>query len=559
MPTVQSSNAGKKAAPVAAPASEPGFLKATFRGLFGGKVAQAAAEAVEKSPLAYLEDLSLGALQGSAGDPIRARAEIYRQWQTMLRDPVVGAALRIHASAALGGHESTGEIVFIEPKAKFLGDKQAEDDSAMVKDDLSGMFDAAAFPLVFNAIGYGDGYARMYYREREGIIGLNVDETMLPPLVQPYERAGATVAYAVAVGAKGRETLTTDQIARMKLPRSVYVAQPMAVEKAWRAAVTENDPEKHPLMPSLAGGSFLADVEKAHWAFMTALNGLTGLRALDTMDESMWVANVDGQTQEQKKEFMDSVVRMFKKSKELAGEVLSGRRSFLGKIRHILTVNSEKQFLQVQQMGASGGNSSRSGTITIDDVLFHAKILAGQLGVDLTMLGFADMLSGGLGDGGFIRTSIQSAERSRVIRVALSDALNHIARIHVLMKKGRWYEPGKEPWAIQFYGTISALEGERQRTAADAMNTGAVFVTVLTQLRDLAAGKEANEQFLSKVVKMDEDDAKVWAKALDAAAKKAAAEAEAMAGGGFGGGGGGAFGGGDPPVAPGATGSGDEE
>ena len=39
--------------------------------------------------------------------------------------------------------------------------------------------------------------------------------------------------------------------------------------------------------------------------------------------------------------------------------------------------------------------------MSIDDIMLHAKLLAGALGVDLSMLGFADTLAGGLGEGGF--------------------------------------------------------------------------------------------------------------------------------------------------------------
>ncbi|NMS31495.1 hypothetical protein, partial [Vibrio parahaemolyticus] len=55
----------------------------------------------------------------------------------------------------------------------------------------------------------------------------------------------------------------------------------------------------------------------------------------------------------------------------------------------------------------------------IEDIMFHLKRLAGTLGVDPSMLGFGDLLSGGLGEGGFFRTSIQSALRANQIRAAV--------------------------------------------------------------------------------------------------------------------------------------------
>ena len=46
--------------------------------------------------------------------PARSRTEIYQQYLYMLGDPVIGAALNLHVTQALGGHETTGDVIFIE-------------------------------------------------------------------------------------------------------------------------------------------------------------------------------------------------------------------------------------------------------------------------------------------------------------------------------------------------------------------------------------------------------------------------------------------------------------
>lgn len=52
------------------------------------------------------------------------------------------------------------------------------------------------------------------------------------------------------------------------------------------------------------------------------------------------------------------------------------------------------------------------------------KRLGGALGVDPSLLGFGDMLSGGLGDGGFFRVSVLAAVKANLIRAAIRDGLN---------------------------------------------------------------------------------------------------------------------------------------
>lgn len=497
-----------------------------------------AAQAVDQVGFEYGETLTTASLMGGGVVSARSRQQIYQKYQQMIADPVVGGALRLHVMAALGGDETTGDLVLIEPTAEAKKNAQAEKLAKEINDDLRPLFNRVAQLVAYNGVAFGDAFARIYTQPKKGVVDLYCDEMMLPSLVQAYEQGNETKVCVLAIGSKMRERLTMNQIARMRMPRLVYTPQPMAVEKAWRSQITEDDPEKLPLMPSLVGGSFLADAEAQFDKFNAAMQGLVGQRVLDSIDESMFTAQVQGMTKEQRQEFMTSIKQMLTRSKQVADDAVKSGVPFLGRIRHILPVFDQKQLLQIQGVnGSGGGGGGRAGNISIEDVLFHAKLLSGSLGTDITMLGFADQMSGGLGDGGFFRTSVQAAERSRTIRFALSEFFNHIADIHVLYKYGQAYKPKDRPWAINYYGSISALETEHQKTQSDAMNTGAILVQTLMQAKDLGMDPAATQHLLETVMKIDSAAAKLYADAIEKA-KPAPEE-----GGGFGDPPGGRFGG----------------
>lgn len=50
----------------------------------------------------------------------RSRIDIYTVLQAMSADPTVSACTRLKVTAALGGHESRGDVVFMSPSTKIV-------------------------------------------------------------------------------------------------------------------------------------------------------------------------------------------------------------------------------------------------------------------------------------------------------------------------------------------------------------------------------------------------------------------------------------------------------
>lgn len=453
---------------------------------------------------------TVATLLGTGRRTARTRQQIYDKWAQMEADPICSSALMLLTTTALGGHETTGQSVFIEKTPEAEKDKRLSKLVEELNDSLIEEFNRIAYTAGYVGSAFGDSYARIYADGR-GVTELYVDELVRPQLVQPFERGGRTVGYALYTGERNFERLDVTQMARFKMPRSQWVPQHGVVEKSLRMAIAEDDVDKLPLMPSLAGGSMLYNAEEAYDNLMASLTGLVGQRWMDSIDEQMISINMDSMTADQQKRFLDSIKTMLKKSKELAEKAVKEGRPIMERVRHLVPSNGEKQITQIGQSSGPG----RNGTISIDDIMVHARLLSGALGVDLSMLGFADQLSGGLGDGGFFRVSAQAAERTRVVRAALIDFFNQVIDIHTLKKYGVVFPKKNQPWQINFYGSISALEAEKQRTRGESMNAGMLMVQAMQMFKDLGADLEMMRSFLTKQLMLDEDESELFAKIVD--------------------------------------------
>lgn len=460
--------------------------------------------------VSYGDDISgmtITSLLGTRHNKARTRHAIYQDWIMMEKDPVVSTALQMHAIAALGGHESKGDVVFIEAEAHA-----SEQDKQLIealKGDLLEMFNKVAFSVAYNAIAFGDAYSRTYYEKGKGLVRLVSDEMLHPSLILPYEKGGETSGFIVGSDKNYLARMTTLQIARMKMPRVAWIPQMSVVSKAYRANILEDDIQRLPQLPSMIGGSFLFAAEKPFWDFYVSLNAMVGQRLVDSIDEAFITVNMSGSTRDQQMRMAENLKQILTTSKEIADKAMNGE-SYLGRKRHVIFTHNEKQFTT----HGDTLSSKRQGSVTLDDVMLHAKLLAGALKIDLSMLGFSEILSGGLGEGGFFRNSAQIAESSRLIRIALADFFLSILDNHCLFKYGKKFSPHNRPFNINFYGSISAFENERQQTRATMVGSAGIIAQTLAAAKELGLGEKELVMFMSKQMSIDEEEAAIYAKSM---------------------------------------------
>jgi hypothetical protein len=465
-----------------------------------------------------LYDFGLGSQSVSSalqinGMPVRSRQQIYQKWSEMASTSFVSTSIKLQVTAALGGHETTGDLVFIECNPKFEKDKQHLKIVETLQNDLSELFNTIAFQVAFTGAAFGDSYARLYTEKKRGIVDLYCDELVHPALVVPFEKGSASVGYILTTGdSAGITRLTAMQMARMKMPRVGFVPQDAMYIKAMKQRISEDDHSVLPLVPGSVGGSLLISAEQPFNDLVSSITGLVGQRVLDSIDEEILTLNMDSMTRDQQKLFLNSVISMVQRSKEVAAKQVQDRKPLLERIRHIIPTRGEKGLQAIQR--SDGGQAGRNGNYSLEDILFHARSLAGALGTDLSMLGFADLLAGGLGEGGFFRTSAQTAERSRIIRSALADFFDNLCNQHLLLKHGFIVPPSERSWRINFYGSISALESEKQQSMTNSANGTLMITQVLQGLKDLGANEDMAVMMLRDRIGMDEDQARMLGKIM---------------------------------------------
>lgn len=494
----------------------------------------------------YMEPFALGAYETDETRR-RSRIQIYTTWQQMQRDPTVAAALSLHVTAALGGHESRGDTVFMVasdsikngggPRATEL-QKQIEAEARV----LMPLFNRIAFSACRKAVGFGDDFTRIYTRQGEGVVDLLCDDTTAAYRIQAYEQGSNTIGYHVLEEHEWQRVitkLTTNQMARLKMPRITPVPQHPILPGVQRRMLDADDIADLPVVPSKVGGSFLYDAEKSWEQVVLTLAAMNSQQIADAVRQAFLTLNMSATPPAQRKKYKDGLTKVLQKHKDTVKAAFEGGEAIWATQYHVLPVFDDKQVLN-----PVGDISQRGGQVNPETFMTNIRRMCGALGMDLSMLGWADMLAGGLGDGAAFHTSAQVMQRSILIRQAFTQFLNDITIIHFGMKYGVEFDRNDLPWQFEFYSDMSAASTEALTNRQTRMNSMTMTAQALGAIKDIGLKGKAVLILLEDIGGFDADKAKVMADALEDAQKMAMEQqGGGPGGGGFPGGEGGGPGG----------------
>jgi hypothetical protein len=467
----------------------------------------------------------------------RDRRTILTTWASMQHDPTIAAALNLHVTAALGGHESRGDVVFMSPAAKIKGGGQnAKRLRELVQKEanfLIPLLNDIAFPLARFGFSYGDSYVRVYGSKGYGLTQLMCNEYTEAPLIQAYEQGGRTVGFHVLEKENNSipkiTKLTTTQMVRMKMPRYAPVPQFRIGQYLHKAMLQEDDINKLPVIAAEVGGSILYDAEEPWANVQLILQALNSQQIADSVEQAFLTVDVSGMPPEQRNKYRQGLTKMLQKHKNNVRDALRGGDAIWSKAWHVLPVWGDKQVLN-----AVGDLSRRSTPLNTEALMINVRRMCGSLGMDLALLGWAEQLAGGLGDGAAFHTSAQIGQKSIHIRTALTRAFNQIVNLHFGYKYGYMFEEHEIPWKFEFYSDISAASTEALTNKQTRSNTMAMFSGSLLSLKELALDKKSNLIMLTNIGGCDDDEAEVLATALDASIRRS--QQEQVEGGQFAGG-----------------------
>ena len=428
----------------------------------------------------------------------RTRQQIFTMWEIMQKDPQIAEALSLHVTAALGGHETTGDMIFITPHERVRGQgrraKELRDKVEREARIIAPIINRYAFSLARQAIGFGDSYARIYTDDKKGVVGLMNNRHTFPPLIMPFEQAGATVGFH-ALEEEDRERsiakLTPKQLLRVRMPRIETVPQmPMQVWQDKKTLIYDKRSD-NPILPAEVGGSFLYPIEEPWQDVTISRAGLNNQQIADSVKQAFLTINMEGMPPNQQKKYRASIVKMLTNYRGQIEEAFKGGEALYGTKYHIMPQWSEKQILQ-----SVGDLSQRNMPLNEGLLMLNLRRLAGGLGIDLSLMGWADMLAGGLGDGAAFHTSAQIMRRSTLIRQACIDAFNHLMVIHWGIKHGEYFNSNEYPWQFDFYSDQNAAATQALNNKQNRANTTTVQAQAIQMLKDLGLDKETIQLIL---------------------------------------------------------------
>lgn len=452
------------------------------------------------------EPYSLGTYYGE--DLVRRdRKAIYTEYSIMMQDPTIHAGLNLIVMAALGGHEARGEVVFIRPSDKLRGGgERAKRLRKMVEKEaehIQGLINNIIFPLARNGIGYGDSYMRVYPKQGLGITHAICDEKLDPPLIQAFEQAGRTVGYHVLeisdFEIRQISELTRHQLLRMKMPRIKTLPQFRIDHVLHQQLLTEDDINKVPIIPSPVGGSFLQAVAPAWRDWIIAFSALNSQQIADSMNNQFLSMDLSSMPEANREKYKAGLKSSLQAIHEKARKALSGGEALWGTNWTFLPTWGEKQVLN-----PLGDLTTRTTPVNMDLVTMHLKRGMGALGLDLSLVGWMDLITGGLGDGGAFHTSAQMGQQSALVRQSITEPIIDFCIMHFAYKYGEVFQRGDLPFKVEFYSDITASATEALNNQQTRAGTTTLQLSTIQQIKELGLTGQAARIFIADKLGFDD-------------------------------------------------------
>ncbi|WP_318491871.1 portal protein [Photobacterium leiognathi] len=412
-----------------------------------------------------------------------ARYKIYKE---MADDSTISAAIELLLSYALSADKSTGRCVFLrakDPKDTELVDKLNREVLAPInKYILSWSYTTAV---------YGVNYIRPYTEKGRGIVAWEANYYTLPSHIKEYEKSGNLAGFT-SQNLKQRQDGEQVQLAEpwilipLKIP-SWHPDLDVEPNNYTGTAYSLYDDAYHriPIETQNYGTSLIHTAFESWCNLKQAMHSLLASRANASRIDRLISVSTDNLDPARAAEYINSVATQLKSDREEASR-MAEKSGVLPTVWNSL--------IPVMSGGAKGGVSIDTQVIepnitAIEDIMFYVKQMGGALGIDPSLLGFGDMMAGGLGEGGWFRTAIQSALRANLLRGAAVNFIYRAIDIHTAFKDGKVWTDGEYPFDICFDSLNTAIEEEANAANEAKANYASLVATALDTIEQGMIGK----------------------------------------------------------------------
>lgn len=475
--------------------------KSSTDDLQGIPISGSSGSIVARSGIASLYPSTEDGTFSSVGDDMKFTGSLpddrlskYAILSVMANSASLSTTLNIHISNALSMNKKTREIVTVEAKSSA--------DAATIK--LCKEINNDLFPLINSSIPnwalimatFGVAYMRPFAKKNIGITSIESNFYTLPHFVNEFtcagQLAGFTGEYLLDPVTHQRVLAKPWDLVPMRLPNWMpkYELRPMLYGSS--AYNLLSDPDDAPMIETQNYGASL--LEHSYQPFIDLCDSLKALKATRNNAakiDRLVALTTDTLDPAQAAKYTREVTQGLKRNAvEIEKRMLSGNAM-------PTVVNSVIPVMGGGKGGISIDTQSIPADITgIEDVMFHLRQLASSAGVDATMIGWADQMAGGLGEGGWQQTSIAAAERSDWIRHGCDEAVHRLIDIHCAYKYGKVFPSVDRPYYIKFNSLNSSIQEQKNRELESRANYSAQIVTIIDAI--LNNQKMANSEAFMK-------------------------------------------------------------
>lgn len=437
----------------------------------------------------------------------RERQARYLALEIMAEDPTIDCAIKMHMAHALSARSDTGQVVSIE--------SVTDDKDPIVNDlrnTLQARIDRELNEWAYNAAVYGAHYVRVYGGQQKGITNIRSDYYTHPRFIKKFEKAGQlagfTTTYQGTTGAHSQIRLMPPwAFVGFEIPqwKNASNTEPVNIGVV-PVDLSSDDYATEAMVESQEYGSSLIETAYQPWLdLLDAICSLNASRRNAARLERLIGVSTGRLDPEKAAKYLNLIsAQILNTDREIAKQSL--RRGFVQTvINRLVPMWGDKARMEINTVQ---GTPDING---LEDVFFHVKRLGGALGVDPSMLGFGDFLSGGLGDGGFYRVSIMAAMKANFLRQAIQNGVQRLCEIHVAYKHKKIFLPGQQPWRIVFNSVSTALEREEQENLESRTNIASGLAGIIATLDQeyTTTDRRALMNFLwTHVLKKDEESFK---------------------------------------------------